>query len=158
VNRPRLLDLKHGHQTAIDQDDWPLVCDLTFYVGVNGYVYYSTWEQGKSIPRTLHGLLMQAPPGTHVDHVNGDKLDNRRCNLRVVSPQRNQVNRKRLNRNNTSGVRGVSRRSHLSATRPWLAQITVNRKNVYLGVFATQEDAVAARRAAELEYFGELCP
>jgi hypothetical protein len=153
--KPRLLDLPHGHQVALDEADLPLVQDLTLYCGTNGYVYFSTWEDGRSIPRTLHGLLMAPPKGSHVDHINGDKLDNRRANLRVVTPQRNQVNRKRLNQNNTSGVRGVRR--HGQCDR-WVAQITVARKNVYLGLFERFEDAVAARRAAELQHYGELCP
>lgn len=153
--RPRLLDLPHGHQTQIDEADYPLVEGLTLYRGSNGYAYFSEWRDGKSHPQTLHGRLMAPPAGSHVDHINGDKLDNRRENLRIVTPQRNQVNRKQRNRNNTSGVRGVRR--HGQCDR-WVAQITVNRKNIYLGLFGRFEDAVEARRAAELEHYGELCP
>jgi hypothetical protein len=158
VNRPKLLDLPHGYQVIIDAADEPLVRILTLYRGINGYVYFSVWRDGKSHPRTLHGFLMQPPKGAHVDHINGDKLDNRRVNLRLVSPQLNQVNRKRLNRNNTSGMRGVAYRPDLSRTKPWHAQITADRRNRYLGLFATREDAIAARRQAELDLFGELCP
>ncbi len=153
ANRPRLLDLPHGHQAIIDEINWPAVRALTLYRGTNGYVYYSIWGNGKSQPRTLHSFLKYAPAGSHIDHINGDKLDNRCANLRVVSPSKNQVNRKRLNKNNRSGVRGVDR-----AFGKWRAQITVNRTNNYLGLFENKDDAVAARRQAELEYFGELCP
>jgi len=76
MTRPRLLDLPHGYQTVIDEADWPLVQNLTLYRDQTGYVYYSTWANGKSTPRTLHGLLMQPPKGAQVDHINGDKLDN----------------------------------------------------------------------------------
>ena len=158
MSRPRLLDLPHGHTAIIDEADWLAVSSLTLYLGANGYVYYSIWENGRSIPRTLHQFLMGRTPGTHIDHINGDKTDNRRANLRVVSPQTNQVNRKRLNRNNASGLRGVAYRPQLSAKSPWRAQITVDRKNYHLGLFATQEEAVQARRAAELERYGELTP
>lgn len=151
--KPRLLDLPHGYQAVIDEADWPAVSKLTLYRGTNGYVYFSVWKDGKSHPRTLHGLLTRPPRGSHTDHINGDKLDNRRGNLRVVTPSRNQVNRKRLNRNNTSGVRGVAR-----AFGKWRAQITVNRKNHHLGLFASKEEAIAARREAELEHYGEFCP
>ena len=156
--RPRLLDLGDGVQALIDADDSPRVSGLTLYLGTNGYVYFSTWSDGHSQPRTLHGFLMAAPSGMHVDHINGDKLDNRRANLRVVTNQRNQVNRKRLNRNNNSGVRGVAYRPSLSPKKPWRAQIMVNHRGMHLGLFATKEEAVAARREAELRYFGELCP
>ncbi len=131
---------------------------LTLYRGTNGYAYFSFWKNGRSHPQTLHGYLMQAPKGTHVDHVNGDKLDNRRANLRIVTPSRNQVNRKNLNRNNTSGMRGISYQPRLSPSKPWRAQITVNRQNHHLGLFATKDEAAAARRQAELELYGEACP
>lgn len=152
MSRPRLLDLK------LDDQDLHVLESRTVYLGTNGYAYYSTWENGRSVPRTLHSLIMgPTPPKSHIDHINGDKLDNRRANLRVVSPGLNQVNRHELNKNNSSGVRGVQRTGQ-SQIRPWRAQITANRKNYHLGLFATKDEAVAARRAAEVELYGELCP
>jgi hypothetical protein len=150
----RVIALPHGHETLIDEATWQTVRNLTLYRGTNGYVYYSTWENGRSVPRTLHALLMCAPPGMHTDHINGDKLDNRLANLRIVTPSVNQANRRRLNRNNRSGTRGVHQNKHGS----WVAQIMVDRKARYLGSFPTREEATEARRAAELEHYGELCP
>lgn len=154
----RLLDLPHGYTALIDDADWHLVESLTLYRGTNGYVYYSKWEKGRSFPRTLHSLLMGRHPGKHVDHINGDKLDNRRENLRIVTPSANQANRRSLNRNNRSGTRGVQHVPKLSASKPWRAQITVERRNIHLGLFATEAEAIAARRAAEREHYGEEMP
>lgn len=151
--RPRVLDLPHEKRTVIDEADWPLVSGFALYVGNHGYASFSRWYDGASHPQTLHGFLMKPPKGTHVDHINGDKLDNRRANLRVVSPSQNQANRHRLNKNNTSGVRGVTRRGSR-----WIAQIMVDRRALYLGTFATPEEAVLVRREAELQYFGAPCP
>jgi HNH endonuclease len=153
-----ILDLPNGYRTTIEKADWPLVKDLTLYRSRNGYVYFSTWKNGKSQPRTLHGLLMGCHKGMHIDHINGNCLDNRRKNLRVVTPSANQVNRKKLNKNNTSGVRGVRYFPSNSRIKPWKAEIMVNCKNINLGAFATFEEAVAARRAGELKYYGEICP
>lgn len=153
MGRPRLLDLPHGFVTQIDEADWSLVQSLALYRGTNGYTCFSTWENGAHRSQTLHRFLMNAPKGSHVDHINGDKLDNRRENLRVVTPSRNQVNRKSLNKNNRSGVRGVDR-----SFGKWRAQITVNRKNHYLGMYPTKEEAASVRREAELRFYGELCP
>jgi hypothetical protein len=159
VSKPRLLDLPHGKQTLIDESDYAQVKDLTLYVGSNGYVYFSVWKDGRSFPQTLHGLLMKTPTGMHTDHINGDKLDNRRSvNLRVVSPAINQINRRHVNRNNSTGIRGVSYCPRLSPSNPWRAQITVNRKNLHLGLFATREEAVTARKDSEREHYPEMCP
>lgn len=146
----------HGGITLVSRSSHDVLTGLTLYVGKNGYAYYCRWLNGKSRPSTVHSLLVKAPRGMHVDHINGDKLDNRLENLRVVTPQSNQVNRKRLNKNNTSGIRGVARRGSLK--NPWHAQIMVNGKNIYLGLFPTMEAAAQARRLAELKYYGELCP
>lgn len=142
--RPLLLDL--GVQ--VDPADMALLA--TGRITAQGYV-------GINRADLLHRVITKAPPGTHVDHINGDKLDNRRANLRVVTAQINQVNRKRPNSNNTSGVRGVSMTLQ-SRINPWRAQITVNRKNVHLGLFPTRDAAIEARRAAEIAYYGEACP
>lgn len=152
--KPRLLDLSRGGHMLIDEEDLHLVEGHSLYLGKHGYVTFSTNRTG---PVLVHRLICPADPGMHVDHKDGDKLNNTRANLRAVSPQINQVNRKRPNRNNTSGHRGVSL-SSASKRRPWLAQITVNRKNVYLGLFPTVEEAMAARIAAEVQYYGEECP
>lgn len=149
-----MLDLTKGYQTMVDVADLPLLEGLALHVGNNGYAYFRPpGKEGRN--STLHSLLMGTHPGKHVDHLNGDKLDNRRENLRVVTPQINQVNRKHLNKNNVSGVRGLTWRSR---SKRWIVQIGVNRRVHYLGSFADIEDAKRVRRAAELEYFGEECP
>lgn len=151
----RALDLKGG--TVLIDDDAELP-KAAIYIGTNGYAYYTTWKNGRSEGSTLHSFLMGgARKGYHIDHVNRNQLDNRRANLRFVTPQRNQVNRKSLNRNNTSGVRGVVR-NRPNRKKPWRAQIFVDRKNIGLGEFYTIEEAAAARRDAEILYYGEECP
>jgi len=60
-----------------------------------------------------------------------------------------------LRRTNTSGVRGVVYQPSISASKPWRAQIMVNRRGIYLGLFATKDEAAAARQEAERRYFGD---
>ena len=82
-------------------------------------------------------------PTTVVDHINGDKDDNRICNLRQVSQKLNARNAKMSSRNK-SGVTGVR-----YSSGKWLADIGVDMRCIYLGSFNTFEEAVAARKAAE---------
>ncbi len=87
-------------------------------------------------------------PDGEIDHINGTPSDNRILNLRDVSSLENSRNLARKS-NNTSGVCGVS---WSKASMKWMAQITVKRKAVYLGVFDTREAAIDARLAANVKY------
>jgi hypothetical protein len=149
----RLLDC--GVQ--VDEQDLLLLDLHSWYITASGYVATSVWgpPQGCVL---LHRLITRAPAGTVVDHISGDKLDNRRTNLRVVDQTLNQANRKHLNRNNSSGVRGVQYTPDLSSKRPWRAQIQSHGRVRHLGLFETKEEAMRARRQAERDLFGELCP
>lgn len=83
-----------------------------------------------------------------VDHRNGRRADNRLKNLRNVDQLTNQRNQKR-HRSNTSGVTGV----HLAKHRgDWLAYIRVEGRQLHLGFFKNKDDAIAARKAAELKH------
>lgn len=150
-----VIELQHGKITLVDDEDVTLASQYRWHVTGNGYVQAARMRNRVRTHWLLHRLITDAPPGTHVDHINGDTLDNRRCNLRVVTPAINQANRKRLHPKNTSGIRGVAR--HSDGVR-WVASIMVGGRRKYLGLYARKEDAAAARRAAELRHFGELCP
>lgn len=90
-------------------------------------------------------------PKAFIDHVNGDGLDNRWANLREATIAENAKNR-RLNRNNTSGFKGVS---FAKRANKYTAQVTANRKRVCLGFFDTPEDAYAAYCEAAKKHYGE---
>lgn len=83
-----------------------------------------------------------------IDHINGDKADNRLANLRPVTNQINLQNAS-LYSNNTSGSIGVY---WYRQTKKWRAQIRVDGRCISLGYFSNFDDAVAARKAAEREY------
>lgn len=87
-----------------------------------------------------------------VDHIDGDRSNNRLNNLRVTKKLKNPINCKKY-KNNKSGVIGVYWNSRLEK---WCASIGINKKIIHLGVFEVFEDAVEERLKAEKEYFGEF--
>lgn len=86
-----------------------------------------------------------------IDHKDGNPFNNRMSNLRLATTVQNSFNL-RVKKNNTSGISGVS--FHKGAQK-WVAQLQVDGRNRYLGLFQNMGDAAKARREAEVEYFGE---
>jgi hypothetical protein len=95
------------------------------------------------------------PENLDIDHINGNRSDNRWCNLRLATRSQNNWNRP-PQANNPFGVSGVYLRTYRSGNTKWHARVTVDRKPILLGTFDTMDEAVAARRAAEIKYFGEF--
>ena len=99
----------------------------------------------------LHRFIMNCPDDMVVDHINHNKLDNRKENLRICTQQQNNMNKK-MKSNNTSGVVGVSwDKTHSK----WIAHIGLNGKLINLGYYSTKKEAIKARQEAEIEHFGE---
>ena len=95
------------------------------------------------------------PRGVQVDHIDGDRANNRIENLRLATHAENCWNRQNLGKLNSSGSTGVS---WCIRTQKWRAQIVVNVRYIHLGYFTNKQDAIAARRIAEAEHFGEFAP
>lgn len=141
-----VVTLTKGMSAMIDECDLPLVEDHSWCIQKG--VYAATEIEGKTV--YMHRLILDAPQGMSVDHINGDTLDNRRSNLRIVTHTQNSRNRTKVNKNNTSGYMGVS-----ASRGKWYAQIMADGKNVYLGTFACPIEAAVARDVAAHELFGE---
>lgn len=95
--------------------------------------------------RVIFALVNGEWPDGEVDHINGDRADNRWCNLRSVSHQDNAKNRA-IGRGNSSGLMGVHWNK---ANRCWIAEIKVDGVKHHLGSFGSKEAAFAARKNAE---------
>lgn len=93
---------------------------------------------------------MGLDPSKLIDHIDRDKENNHRDNLRSATYSQNAMNSKRRS-NNTSGVTGVHWRKDIEK---WAATIKVNYKSVSLGCFDKIEAAEKVRKKAEIKYFG----
>lgn len=100
----------------------------------------------------MHRLILGAKKGQIVDHIDGDNLNNQRHNLRFANKSQNAANRG-LDKNNTSGYKGVSLDKRYGTYRAYIA---VSGKYLHLGTFATKQEAAAAYNAAAVLYFKEF--
>lgn len=117
-----------------------------------GYWRVSLFGRAVGAHRIAWLLTHGVWPEQFIDHINGDPLDNRLCNLRPASNSQNQANRKVVR--TTSRIKGVTWNKHCSK---WQAAIKKDGKNNHLGVFSDKSEAAEAYRAAALRLFGEFC-
>ena len=139
-----LIDLGNGRQAVIDAADYPRVANFSWHQASTGYARSQVRGSRRKQCVYMHRLIMDAPVGMEVDHIDGDPLNNHRVNLRLVTHSENQQNRRGPTRNNRSGFRGVV--WHAYAGR-YVARVTVQGKQICLGYFDRPADA--ARAAAE---------
>lgn len=162
ISRPVVVDgdvarviLSGGLVALIDAADAPLVEAFTWSALVSkrtSYARRNEFKDGKQYTVLLHRVIAAAPPGLHVDHKNGDGLDCRRANLRLVTQQQNNLN-VRGHRDSASGIKGV--RKHPLCDK-YQATISAAGARKHLGLFATAAEAHAAYCAASLAIHGEF--
>jgi len=147
------IQLRNGGVTLVSEADYDrVVTACGWYLEKNGYAR-SSCLLGKPKQRVqLHRYILGVTdPKILVDHINGQKLDNRRENIRLCSNAENQHNRHKLNSTNTSGVSGVCWHTR---DKIWTASVYAEGKHIHLGNFCHIDAAIAARKSAELKYFG----
>ncbi len=142
------MEIEHkGYLIVIDDDDYSLFLSRSWSFTC-GHKYLL--HKGLS----LHRLIMGIVPGDprHVDHINGNTLDNRRSNLRFATRNQNLRNqRTRTNDSKTSRFKGVWINKDSGKYR---ASITVNGSCIKLGTYETQELAATAYNTAAINHFG----
>lgn len=114
--------------------------------------WQNSYFTGNTKPISIHRFLMNPNKEEVVDHINGNRQDNRRQNLRVITQQKNLINRAILSNNNT-GIAGVWFDKNRNK---WCAEIRMDGIKCYLGRYENKEDAAFARYIAELKLFKEF--
>ncbi len=152
---------KHGNrEVVIDVEDWDrvknykwnIVRSETKYNHVMfGVMAYSHVVGNKEKRIKLHRFILNITDSKiSIDHISGDRFDNRKSNLRICSIAQNNQNRK-INKKNKYGYKGI-----FFEDNKYRVSIQVNYKRIYLGRFVTPEDAARAYNEAAKKYFGEF--
>ena len=121
---------------------------INWYASGNSYV--SGNIDGNTY--TLHRYILKAKPYELVDHINHDRFDNRDNNIRICTRSENMMNTI-MPYTNSSGFKGVNQDKRSGR---WRAYITINKKQIHLGVFVTKEEAINARIEANKKYQGKF--
>lgn len=127
----------------IDTDDFQKVSAYKWYWN-NGYAY--THKKGETI--AMHRLILNTPKGKFTDHINGNRLDNRKQNLRIATYQQNLWNKKKFGL-----YKGVTWDKQM---KQWRVQITCDYKTRQIGLFKNPLHAAMAYDIAAKDLFGEF--
>ena len=142
------ITTSNGNIIFADASDANLLMRFSWCVSKNGYAV--AYVNGRI--QRMHRIILgdRLSDEDDVDHINRIKLDNRRKNIRICSREENLRNSGK--RNNNSGHTGVT----VLKNGRFRASITLNKKQIHLGVYDTMDEAVQARLNGERKYHGSF--
>ncbi len=146
--------LLRGEVALVDDADYPRLSPYRWHLVRAGKCVYVARSGGShdARPIMMHRQLLNLGTGEMCDHRNGNGLDNRRENLRRCTPLQNNRNRRPATGRQWKGYC----RCKYPLARPFMAQIRVNGKRIYLGHYASEREAAEAYNRAAKEHFGEF--
>jgi hypothetical protein len=147
----REIPLSNGGVTLVDDSDYEWLIHLQWR-NIQDRAQTRVWKDGKEHTFLMHRMILWAPKDMTVDHINGNPLDNRRCNLRLATMAENSRNQHRV-RGSSSQYKGVTWQAKRGK---WRAQLTVNYRTVFLGRYTCEIEAAKAYDRAAREHFGDF--
>lgn len=147
-----LILLTRGRYTIVDNEDYVRVNQRNWAVAHRGYKWYAIGFKGLGKYDYLHRIIIDCPKGKEVDHINGNALDNRRCNLRICTHSENSHNQPPRH-NNSSGLKGVWWDVQ---RQKWLVQIRNEGQVISVGRFSDKKEAAIAYNKKAIELHGEF--
>jgi hypothetical protein len=151
----RTIELKNGGAAWVDDEDFVFLNQYKWRRTTGGYAATISYPKSGDRKETPMARLIMAPvpPRKEVDHSNGDKLDNRRQNLRICTPSQNSSNRGKKAGSHTSQYKGVSWHKH---TKQWASRINQRNCTINIGYFRTERAAAMAYDIAARDLHAEF--
>jgi hypothetical protein len=150
------IPLTQGKFAIVDDEDFEFLNQWKWHAHKGGNTFYAERNirksDGKKTTIAMHQVLAKRLGFKHrADHIDGNGLNNQKSNLQdLTNKQKQNAEKQRLSKNNTSGHKGVC---WFKRDSKWLARIRHNGKGTHLGLFDKLEDAIAARKDGERKYF-----
>lgn len=150
----REIVLPSGHIVLVDAEDHGHLTKWKWQ-WMGNYAARRIWNRKEGHELCyMHRFIMVPSEEMSVDHINGNRLDNRKSNLRICTFSQNMMNRgANKTKDRTSGYKGVCWHKR---DKKWRAQITKEKEKIFLGYFKSEEDAARAYNEAALRMHGEF--
>ena len=142
--------ITRGQIVTVDEQDYQELSQYKWYL-IDGFAARTIKKENKRTTIYMHRVIMDAPIGISVYHINHNKLDNQRENLRLVKGSARMHRRPSVK--HSSKYRGVY---WCKDKRKWIAEIKVYKKQIRLGRFEVEKDAAVAYDEAARKYYGSL--
>lgn len=152
----RELILTQNQVALIDEEDFERVNQHKWCAHIDKNTWYAlrgVWStiEKRPISVLMHRFILGIKKGEYCDHINHNGLDNRRCNLRIVTNQQNLMNKGKY-KSLSSSFKGVD---WDKSAKKWNSRISYNGKRLFLGHFINEADAALAYDEAAKKYYGE---
>lgn len=149
----KTIELTRGMSAIVDDEDYEWINKWKWQCSTRGYAIRNTnvidaGGKKKTVSIHMHRIIAETPQGKITDHINGNQLDNRRCNLRVCSSSQNQANKNAISGN----YKGVT---WWKKGDGWEANICHEGDQMCLGYYKSEIDAAIAYDKAATRLFGE---
>lgn len=146
------IPLTQGKVALVDDEDYGWLMAMgSWHASIKGSGWVAQ-KRHKGKIRRMHRIILDAPDHLHVDHINHQTLDNRRCNIRLCTRSQNLQNMRKKSEA-TSKYKGVD---WCETRGRWRAQIKFDGKEIHLGYFANEGVAAKVYNKAAQQHFGEF--